>query len=236
MRTGAIGYHRIMLAGNLVRARRSCLSVPAVLPAMLAGARELIPDEVVLDLEDSVPPDAKDGARAAVVAACARTSGGRARSACGSTAPGRAGSTTTCGSWSPERASGSVPRRPEGRARRGRRVRRRPGGRAGAGAWPGAPGRARALIETATGLHSAGDRPCERAHRGLIVASRTSPLRSAARRSRRGRTRAIAGDRYATPCSSPRATRGSRRSTARPSTSATPRAARGGRLRALARL
>ncbi len=36
---------------------------------MLVGARELIPDEVVIDLEDSVPPDAKDGARAAVVAA-----------------------------------------------------------------------------------------------------------------------------------------------------------------------
>ena len=50
-------------------ARRSCLSVPGVAERMLAGARELAPDEVVIDLEDSVPPPAKEATRAAVVAA-----------------------------------------------------------------------------------------------------------------------------------------------------------------------
>ena len=57
-----------MLAG-LMRARRSCLSVPASSPGMLAKARALPADELVLDLEDSVLPDAKDEARAALAAA-----------------------------------------------------------------------------------------------------------------------------------------------------------------------
>jgi citrate lyase subunit beta / citryl-CoA lyase len=57
-----------MLAG-LMRARRSCLSVPASSPRMLAKARELPADELVLDLEDSVLPEAKDEARAALAAA-----------------------------------------------------------------------------------------------------------------------------------------------------------------------
>jgi citrate lyase subunit beta / citryl-CoA lyase len=57
-----------MLAG-LMRARRSCLSVPASSPRMLDKARELPADELVLDLEDSVLPDAKDEARAAIATA-----------------------------------------------------------------------------------------------------------------------------------------------------------------------
>jgi citrate lyase subunit beta / citryl-CoA lyase len=52
-----------------LRARRSCLSVPGSSPKMLAKAPSLPADEVFLDLEDSVAPDAKAGARAAVAAA-----------------------------------------------------------------------------------------------------------------------------------------------------------------------
>jgi citrate lyase subunit beta/citryl-CoA lyase len=52
-----------------MRSRRSCLSVPGVSAKMLDRARALPADEIVIDLEDSVPPDAKDEARAAVVAA-----------------------------------------------------------------------------------------------------------------------------------------------------------------------
>jgi citrate lyase subunit beta/citryl-CoA lyase len=52
-----------------MRARRSCLSVPGSAEKMLVKARALPADEVIIDLEDSVPPVAKDDARAAVVAA-----------------------------------------------------------------------------------------------------------------------------------------------------------------------
>ena len=47
--------------------RRSCLSVPASDPRKVARAATLPADEVVLDLEDAVAPEAKDAARAAVV-------------------------------------------------------------------------------------------------------------------------------------------------------------------------
>jgi len=57
-----------MTPGTLV-ARRSCLSVPGASEKMLLKARDLAPDEIVIDLEDSVPPHAKDEARAMVVAA-----------------------------------------------------------------------------------------------------------------------------------------------------------------------
>ena len=50
-------------------ARRACLSVPAGAERMLAKARDIVTDEVVIDLEDSVPPHAKDAARAAAVTA-----------------------------------------------------------------------------------------------------------------------------------------------------------------------
>lgn len=53
------------------RARRSCLAVPGSSPKMLAKAQGLPVDEVFLDLEDAVAPEAKDAARSAVVVALA---------------------------------------------------------------------------------------------------------------------------------------------------------------------
>jgi citrate lyase subunit beta/citryl-CoA lyase len=50
-------------------ARRSCLSVPGSSQSMLAKAPELGADEVVLDLEDSVAPEAKQEARSLVAGA-----------------------------------------------------------------------------------------------------------------------------------------------------------------------
>jgi citrate lyase subunit beta / citryl-CoA lyase len=52
-----------------MRARRSCLSVPARPQAKLAKGPTLAADEVVIDLEDSVPPDLKQEAREAVAGA-----------------------------------------------------------------------------------------------------------------------------------------------------------------------
>jgi citrate lyase subunit beta/citryl-CoA lyase len=49
--------------------RRTCLSVPASSERFLAKARDLAVDEVMLDLEDSVAPGAKDAARDLAVAA-----------------------------------------------------------------------------------------------------------------------------------------------------------------------
>lgn len=51
------------------RARRSCLSVPASSPKMLAKAPSLPADEIFMDLEDSVAPDEKAAARKNIVAA-----------------------------------------------------------------------------------------------------------------------------------------------------------------------
>ena len=48
------------------RLRRSCHSVPGGSERMLERARELPADLVFMDLEDSVPPDAKSDARARV--------------------------------------------------------------------------------------------------------------------------------------------------------------------------
>lgn len=50
-------------------ARRSCLSVPGSSEKMLAKAAGLGADEVVLDLEDSVAPEAKETARSLVAGA-----------------------------------------------------------------------------------------------------------------------------------------------------------------------
>ncbi|MGZ5333113.1 MAG: HpcH/HpaI aldolase/citrate lyase family protein [Solirubrobacterales bacterium] len=61
-----------------VRARRSCLSVPASSQKMLAKARGLPADEVVIDLEDAVAPEAKTEARAAAVSALEADWGGSA--------------------------------------------------------------------------------------------------------------------------------------------------------------
>jgi citrate lyase subunit beta / citryl-CoA lyase len=49
--------------------RRACLVVPGGSEKMLAKAATLAADEIVLDLEDAVAPDAKDRARALVLAA-----------------------------------------------------------------------------------------------------------------------------------------------------------------------
>jgi citrate lyase subunit beta / citryl-CoA lyase len=51
------------------QSRRSCLSVPGSSPRFLAKAQGLAADQVLLDLEDAVAPDAKPQARAHVVAA-----------------------------------------------------------------------------------------------------------------------------------------------------------------------
>jgi len=51
------------------RARRSCLTVPGSSDRFLAKASGLAADEVILDREDSVAPDAKDQARTLVAAA-----------------------------------------------------------------------------------------------------------------------------------------------------------------------
>ncbi|MHB8341285.1 MAG: HpcH/HpaI aldolase/citrate lyase family protein [Mycobacteriales bacterium] len=50
-----------------MRPRRSCLAVPGSSPKMLDKAQGLAADQVFLDLEDSVAPDAKEGARKNVV-------------------------------------------------------------------------------------------------------------------------------------------------------------------------
>lgn len=52
-----------------MRSRRSCLAVPGSNPRFLEKAQGLPADEVFLDLEDSVAPAAKEGARKNVVAA-----------------------------------------------------------------------------------------------------------------------------------------------------------------------
>ncbi|TMK96761.1 MAG: CoA ester lyase [Actinobacteria bacterium] len=51
------------------RPRRSCLSVPGSSPKMLAKAAGLPADEVFMDLEDSVAPAAKEGARGNIIQA-----------------------------------------------------------------------------------------------------------------------------------------------------------------------
>jgi citrate lyase subunit beta / citryl-CoA lyase len=54
---------------RVTRPRRSCLSVPGSSSKMLSKAPSLPADEVFLDLEDSVAPDAKEEARGNVVQA-----------------------------------------------------------------------------------------------------------------------------------------------------------------------
>ncbi len=54
---------------RVTRPRRSCLSVPGSSPKMLAKAPALPADEVFMDLEDSVAPDAKEEARGNIVQA-----------------------------------------------------------------------------------------------------------------------------------------------------------------------
>src|SRR6266508_991896 len=54
---------------DAVRARRSCLSVPGSSPKFLAKAAGLPADEVFFDLEDSVAPLEKEGARDNIIEA-----------------------------------------------------------------------------------------------------------------------------------------------------------------------
>ena len=56
---------------NAYRPRRTCLSVPGSSPKMIEKAKTLPADEVFLDLEDAVAPDAKAQARTQVAAALA---------------------------------------------------------------------------------------------------------------------------------------------------------------------
>src|SRR5215472_8789721 len=60
-----------------VRARRSCLTVPASSKRMLAKAPSLPADEVIVDLEDAVAAEDKEAARALAVAALGRGPLGR---------------------------------------------------------------------------------------------------------------------------------------------------------------
>ena len=61
-----------------VRARRCSLSVPATPPNKLEKGASLLADEIVIDLEDSVPNELKEEARAAVVDALTSASWGSA--------------------------------------------------------------------------------------------------------------------------------------------------------------
>src|SRR6201997_4180255 len=56
---------------NAYRPRRTCLSVPGSSKKMIDKAKGLPADEVFLDLEDAVAPDAKADARGRVAAALA---------------------------------------------------------------------------------------------------------------------------------------------------------------------
>jgi citrate lyase subunit beta/citryl-CoA lyase len=62
-----------------LRPRRSALYVPASNARAVEKAHDLPADIVILDLEDAVLPDAKEGARSAVSAALATGFGGRER-------------------------------------------------------------------------------------------------------------------------------------------------------------
>src|SRR3546814_6501291 len=57
------------VAAPFVRPRRSLLYVPAANPRALEKGRDLLADGLILDLEDSIAPDAKDMARRQAVEA-----------------------------------------------------------------------------------------------------------------------------------------------------------------------
>lgn len=58
-----------MSSNHAIRPRRSCLAVPGSSEKMIAKAQTLKSDQIFLDLEDSVAPVAKPGARSSVVEA-----------------------------------------------------------------------------------------------------------------------------------------------------------------------
>lgn len=57
---------------NRYRPRRTCLSVPGSSEKMIQKAKTLAADEVFLDLEDAVAPEAKAQARVQVAAVLAQ--------------------------------------------------------------------------------------------------------------------------------------------------------------------
>lgn len=69
--------HRPGLEDELVHPRRTCLSVPGSSRKMIDKAKGLSADQVFLDLEDAVAPDAKAQARTEVAAALAEPGWGR---------------------------------------------------------------------------------------------------------------------------------------------------------------
>ena len=69
--------HRPGLEDELVHPRRTCLSVPGSSRKMIDKAKGLPADQVFLDLEDAVAPDAKAQARTEVAAALAEPGWGR---------------------------------------------------------------------------------------------------------------------------------------------------------------
>ncbi|CAJ1498466.1 HpcH/HpaI aldolase/citrate lyase family protein [[Mycobacterium] burgundiense] len=69
--------HRSGLEDELVHPRRTCLSVPGSSRKMIDKAKGLPADQVFLDLEDAVAPDAKAQARTEVAAALAEPGWGR---------------------------------------------------------------------------------------------------------------------------------------------------------------
>src|SRR5947208_5807243 len=64
-----VGTEIVSVAAVPVRRRRSCLTVPADDERKLAKAAGVDVDEVILDLEDAVAPERKDGARETVARA-----------------------------------------------------------------------------------------------------------------------------------------------------------------------
>ncbi len=77
------------------RLRRSELSTPGTSEKMMSRAAESGADLVFLDLEDSVAPGQKEGARRPVGEALASLDWGGRRGPFGSTGPIRRGATTT---------------------------------------------------------------------------------------------------------------------------------------------
>jgi citrate lyase subunit beta / citryl-CoA lyase len=61
------------------RPRRTCLSVPGSSQKMIDKAKDLAADEIFLDLEDAVAPDAKEAARTRVAGALADPGWGRGK-------------------------------------------------------------------------------------------------------------------------------------------------------------
>ena len=120
-----------------MRARRSCLSVPARPTRKLEKASELVADEIVVDLEDSVPAEQKEEARDAVAEALAQgTMGRRNGQRPGQRRRRRPGSRTTLRAVAAAGRRLDSVDRPEGRDARRPAAGRRAALRGGAGGGP----------------------------------------------------------------------------------------------------